>query len=364
MFSARALPLRWWLGGLVVTVSLPLVFLFTYLYSSEVERERATSRAALHPPTAIEQRVGISPGRERLIQGIIIVSLMIVGFATLAMIVSREITRPMKLLASAAAAAARGNFSPVPAVQQPREMVALAAAFNQMVEMRSTAEKRMAEDERKLKALSDRLLEIQEDERARIARELHDDLGQALTALKMDVTGLVQLVGTEALAPLADRILKTIDQTVTSVQRISSELRPSVLDDLGLFAALEDEARLFEERSGIECELSLNTQRQVSGSMATTVYRIAQEALTNVARHSDATRVEIRIRQVAEELLLDIRDDGKGVTLEQIDNEHSLGLIGIRERADLLGGIVHIEGFPGRGTIVSVRLPFEEEERS
>jgi len=218
-----------------------------------------------------------------------------------------------------------------------------------------TAEQRMLDDERKLKALSDRLLVVQEEERSRIARELHDDLGQSLTALKMDVIGMLQK--SEQKSPVADRILRTLDATVTSIQRISSELRPSILDDLGLVAALESEGRLFEERTGIETELSLPQDARIEPHCATAIYRIVQEALTNVARHSNASRVEIRLRQRTEELLLEIRDDGRGVTDDELRDPRSLGLLGIRERADLFGGTVHFEGVAGRGTIVSVRIP-------
>jgi len=226
-----------------------------------------------------------------------------------------------------------------------------------------TAEQRMLDDEKKLKALSDRLLVVQEEERSRIARELHDDLGQSLTALKMDVIGLLDKTGAEH-SPIADRILRTLDATVTSIQRISSELRPSILDDLGLVAAIESESALFEERTGIECELSLPADARIEPHCATAIYRIVQEALTNVARHSNASRVEIRLRQRTEELLLEIRDDGRGVTDDEVQHPLSLGLVGIRERADLVGGTVHFEGVAGRGTIVSVRIPVSAAARS
>jgi signal transduction histidine kinase len=221
--------------------------------------------------------------------------------------------------------------------------------------VRALAEERAADDEQKMRALSERLLVVQEEERSRIARELHDDLGQALTALKMDVIGLLEK--SNARSPVAERILRTLDHTVTSVQRISAELRPSMLDDLGLVAAIEAEARLFEERTGIECELSLMNDPSLGERDATATYRIVQEALTNVARHSNASRVEIRLRERAEELLLEIRDDGRGLTEEQAGDRTSFGLIGMRERADLLGGTLVFEGVPGRGTIVSVRIP-------
>jgi signal transduction histidine kinase len=153
--------------------------------------------------------------------------------------------------------------------------------------------------------------------------------------------------------------MTTLDETVTAVQRISAELRPSALDDLGLAAAIEAEAARFEQRTGIECELSLPDDRQlhVENAAATAIYRVAQEALTNVSRHANASRVEVRLRDRPGELLLEIRDDGRGITAAQIDGAFSLGLIGIRERVALAGGTVRIEGIAGRGTIVSVRIP-------
>jgi len=248
-------------------------------------------------------------------------------------------------------------------------VIAIAAILSRGVErpvriLVGTAEQRMLDDERKLKALSDRLLVVQEEERSRIARELHDDLGQSLTALKMDVIGLLEKTQQQPDSPIAARILRTLDATVTSVQRISSELRPSILDDLGLAAAIESESRLFEERTGIECELSLASDAVIEPHCATAIYRIVQEALTNVARHSNASRVEIRLRQRSEELLLEVRDDGRGVTNDEVTDPLSLGLVGIRERADLAGGTVQFEGVAGRGTIVSVRIPVSKSVRS
>jgi signal transduction histidine kinase len=175
----------------------------------------------------------------------------------------------------------------------------------------------------------------------------------------MDVIGLLEKSEPRPeLAPMIDRIGLTLDNAVTAVQRISSELRPSVLDDLGLFAAIELEMRTFEERTGIECELSIpESPPAVEGAAATAIYRMVQEALTNVARHSNAWRVELRVRERGGNLLLEIRDDGRGITDGELTDPASLGLAGIRERAEILGGTAQFEGVPGRGTIVSIRLP-------
>jgi signal transduction histidine kinase len=264
-----------------------------------------------------------------------------------AIVQMRAIERPIESAARAADSVARGAPSDFDATRGPREIARLTRSLSEIVDRRS-------ESERKMKTMSDRLLVIQEHERTRIARELHDDLGQSLTALKMDVLGIIEK---SSPSPIRDRIVQTLDSVVGAVQRISSELRPSILDDLGLVAAIESEADLFTQRTGIECELSLTTLTAIDGVIATAIYRIVQEALTNVARHSNASRVELRLRERSGELLLEVRDDGRGVTAEEISDPMSLGLIGIRERADLVGGIVQFEGVAGRGTIVSVRIP-------
>jgi signal transduction histidine kinase len=305
------------------------------------------------------------PIREMLLNGAI--GAIGITFIVVAMTLTlaRKIGRPIQALAAAAGTADDGAYSGVNVVEGPLEIATLTRAFNKMVEKRSRVESEMLESERNLKALSDRLLVVQEEERTRIAREIHDDLGQALTALKMDVIGLMERTSDSDTAPsgtaIRERVLATLDATVKSVQRISSELRPSILDDLGLAAAVESEARSFEERTGIECEISLPEEAgRVSSVVATAVYRIIQEALTNVARHSNAARVELRVRFRDSDVLVEVRDDGRGITSQEVGSARSLGLIGIRERAELVGGTARFEGIAGRGTIVSIRIPMPE----
>ncbi|HJT17632.1 MAG TPA: ATP-binding protein [Thermoanaerobaculia bacterium] len=207
-----------------------------------------------------------------------------------------------------------------------------------------------------LKALPERLIKVQEEERTRVSREIHDDLGQSLSALKMDIIGVLEK--NPAAPPTRERIERTLDNTVDAVRRIAAELRPAMLDDLGLTAALEAEVRVFEERTGIECELSLPEKPLPLTPISSTVlYRIVQESLTNVLRHSNASRVEIRLRERGDDALLEVRDDGRGMTAEEAAAATSIGLIGIRERASMLGGTAEFEGVAGRGTIVSVRIP-------
>jgi signal transduction histidine kinase len=301
----------------------------------------------------------MAPVRRTFIEGIAGGTAIVLAVLFVAAMLAGQIQRPIRALSKAANALAQGGYGEVAVERGPLEIVRLAETFNAMVQRREAAEGTLHEGERKLKALSDRLLVLQEQERTRIARELHDDLGQSLTALKMDFLGVLGAIpATEANRRTRERIAQTLDATVSAVQRISSELRPSILDDLGLVAAIESEARLFEERTGIECELSLpDAPLQIDAVVANAVYRIVQESLTNVSRHSNASRVELRLRPRAEALLLDVRDDGRGVTEDELQDPASLGLIGIRERAAIVGGTADFQGISGRGTIVSVSVP-------
>jgi two-component system, NarL family, sensor histidine kinase UhpB len=216
-----------------------------------------------------------------------------------------------------------------------------------------------------LRALSDRLIVAQEEERKAVARELHDELGQALTAIKIDLDGLATRRIEEADMPLLDRARKAALETIRAVQRLSSDLRPVVLDDLGLEAALQAEARAFEQRTGIECDVSIRNEDAIpSDEVNLALFRIAQEALTNVARHSHATRVEIRARFDGSDVILEVRDDGEGIQPDALGADASLGLIGMRERAAIVGGSLAIEGYVGRGTIVCARIPVARVEKA
>ncbi|HUR79728.1 MAG TPA: ATP-binding protein [Thermoanaerobaculia bacterium] len=300
------------------------------------------------------------PVRTTYARGVMAGAAILLLVALAAIFLSQTLARSINRLARAAGEVAKGAYGTVEVTRGPSEITQLAESFNAMVASRAAAEQQMQDSERNLKALSDRLLVVQEQERTRIARELHDDLGQSLTALKMDVVGILQ---SAERSPVRERIVETLDSIVTAVQRISSELRPSLLDDLGLTAAIEAEARVFEERTAIECELSLPDHLALDSNVAVAIYRIIQEAFTNVARHSNASRVELRIRPRENELLIDIRDDGCGITPAQVHDSDSLGLIGIRERASIIGASVTVEGVPGRGTIVSVYVPLTAGER-
>jgi hypothetical protein len=213
-----------------------------------------------------------------------------------------------------------------------------------------------------LRALAAHVESVREEERVRIAREIHDELGQALTCMSMDLAFLdKQLPKDNAQASARVSALVTlVKETVKTVRRISSELRPSILDDLGLGAAMEWLAHDFATRTGIECAVSVPSTVMLTAERGTVVFRMCQEALTNVARHAGATHVSIDL-MIDEDarLTLEVCDNGRGITDEEIHRPDSLGLLGMRERAALLGGVVEVKGTPGQGTSVTVRVPIE-----
>ncbi len=201
---------------------------------------------------------------------------------------------------------------------------------------------------------------LREQEKSRVARELHDELGQALTALKIDVGWLKEQPGGSdpALQHKLAAMQVLLDGTVAATRRISADLRPLVLDDLGLVAAADWLAQSFINRTGIACELAVGRGfDELAEPHATTLFRALQECLTNIAKHANASRVEVTLTQDRETLKLVVTDDGRGFDAGAARKPASFGVLGMRERAYLLGGEVSIESAPGRGTIVEMRLP-------
>lgn len=211
-----------------------------------------------------------------------------------------------------------------------------------------------------LRSLSSHLQNIREEERIQIARDIHDELGQQLTGLKMEISWLLKKVGTadEMIGQQGRDILNLIDETVKSVRRISSNLRPSILDDLGLIAALEWHSSEVENRSGIKVNFKANTKElNLPVTTSTELFRIYQEVLTNVERHSNGHEV-VSILQINENsLILEIKDDGQGIDPATKNNKKNLGLIGIKERTFILGGRYELNSEPGKGTQVKITIP-------
>lgn len=211
-----------------------------------------------------------------------------------------------------------------------------------------------------LRQLTSHLQDVREEERKHIAREIHDELGQQLTVIKMDVSWIKKKSDPAniVLVKKIDELLGLLDDTVKTVRELSSRLRPSLLDDLGLVAAIEWHLNDFRQRTGLTIEADLpEYEIELQESATTSLFRILQESLTNVARHSGAKNVIVKLEEENGNVVLSIRDDGKGYA-ESIDSgKRTLGILGMKERAAMIGGIYTIQGFPGEGTLVSVSVP-------
>ena len=226
---------------------------------------------------------------------------------------------------------------------------------------RKDAEEKARRSRAELRALAGRLLLVREEERTVISREIHDELGQALTGLKFDLAWLKGRVEDRPdVAEHVQSIVARIDGTIDAVRRIATDLRPSVLDHLGLVAAIEWQAQEFERRTGITAAVRVtSTGAAIDDVRATALFRMLQETLTNVARHAQASRVDIIFTVGTVDLALEVRDNGRGIAPAEVAGNRSLGLVGLRERAIACGGTLAIEGTPGQGTKVSIRLPLQ-----
>ena len=224
---------------------------------------------------------------------------------------------------------------------------------------RKQTEKELAKRAEQLRALASHIESVREDERTRIAREIHDEFGQFLTALKMDLAWVSRRLPFED--EKRERLNRTstlVDENVRIVQRIATELRPGLLDQLGLMAALDWQAQEFSKRTGIACQLSLpERDLELNLALNTTLFRIFQETLTNVARHAQASRVDASLQKQDQTLILTVHDNGRGITEAELNDSNSLGLLGLRERVAQWGGELNIRGKAGKGTAVIVQIP-------
>ena len=236
---------------------------------------------------------------------------------------------------------------------------------------RKRGEEMIQASREQMRALAGRLQTVREEERTDIAREIHDELGGALTGMKVDVSFLIksalkienEAARTSLIAGM-DSVTKSIDTTIHAVRRIAMELRPGILDDLGLVAALEWQLKDFEKRSGIRSEFFPPVEDiSLDADLSTALFRIFQEALTNVVRHSGATAVCVRLRADADSSTLEVEDNGKGIEKEKLLSSESLGLLGMRERAQMFGGRITVTGTPGTGTTVKVEIPSVEKRK-
>lgn len=230
----------------------------------------------------------------------------------------------------------------------------------QDISARKRAEAELRSNEEQLHSLVARLNTVREEEAKRIARELHDDLGQRLTALNMELSALEAdgAEGSPAFRERAVRMQAIVDHTIVVVQKIAGELRLGQLDVLGLTAAIDWQMQEFSRLSAIPCRAPrLDEVEGLSDVQSTTLFRILQEALTNIIRHAGASAVEVSLESAPDHVTLTVRDNGRGITESELMNRNAIGLLGMRERAQLVGGVVTISGQPGAGTVVCVRIP-------
>jgi signal transduction histidine kinase len=234
-----------------------------------------------------------------------------------------------------------------------------------LIDWRTKAVQEIKDSREQLQALSFRQQTLIESERKRIALEIHDELGQSLTSLKMEMHFLNQQVK-EIDSPTKsfevneriEDLSHQIDATIQTVRRIATDLRPPILDDLGLVAAIEWQTQEFERLTGISCILSANVENiEINSEFTIAIFRIFQEALTNITRHAKANTISIDLSKLDQKLILRVEDDGEGISSDGKSNKHPLGILGMRERARLIGGKLDVIKGPENGTIVLLTAP-------
>ncbi|MDH5762396.1 MAG: sensor histidine kinase [Nitrospinota bacterium] len=233
------------------------------------------------------------------------------------------------------------------------------------MEERLRVVRELEESQIELRKLSHRLQSIREDEKTRIAREVHDELGQMLTGLKMELSCFEKdlQANPDCLRDKVQSMSGLVDTTINSVRRIATELRPQILDVCGLMDAIKWQAQDYQNRTGIRCKLDLTeSDIKLNKNLSTSLFRVFQEALTNVARHARATHIDIALKIEPGDLIMTIQDNGIGIDPQKLHNSDSLGLLGIRERINFWHGNLTINGGSKRGTTLKVRIPLTHYE--
>jgi PAS domain S-box-containing protein len=248
-------------------------------------------------------------------------------------------------------------------VRGDREQPLYALGIIQDITERKQADKQLRASQERSRQLAAYVVEAREDERSRIAREIHDELGQVLIGLKMGLESLAaDCTGNRAsraeIGRQIARISRIVRRSIGSVKTISAQLRPGILDQLGLAAAIEWQAHEFESNTGIKCAIEkMPASLILTAEQSTAVFRVFQEVLTNVVRHAQASGIWVRLSTGPHWLTLSVRDNGVGLRKNKLDDPGAMGLLGMRERASLLGGTIQFKGVRGKGTTVTLRLP-------
>jgi len=247
--------------------------------------------------------------------------------------------------------------------ERTAELLTANRLMKKMIDEGKRAAERITTSRERLRNLSRRLQSVVEEERMRISREIHDELGQVLTGVKLDLLLLRRMLASRGLAELSAKVLENeqaISSIVLTVRKIATELRPGILDELGVAAAIEWMAKDFQKRTGVGCNVRIKGVDKISDiALTTAIFRIVQESLTNIMRHAGASQANVNLERKDGTLILEVTDNGSGIKEGRIMDSKSLGLIGIRERVLLLGGEAAISGKPGGGTRVRVTLPVE-----
>jgi PAS domain S-box-containing protein len=248
--------------------------------------------------------------------------------------------------------------------ERTAELMAANRLMKQMLDEGKRAEEEIGKSRERLRNLSGRLQSLLEEERTRISREIHDELGQALTALKLDLSLTRRSLVSGGHAEESEKIHeneRAVNRIIRTMRKIATDLRPGILDELGVAAAIEWLAKDFQNRTGISCKVILQGVDKISDTArSTAIFRIVQESLTNVMRHAAASQVKVSLERKARALVVEVRDNGIGIAEVRIFGSKSFGLTGIRERVRLLGGKAVISGIPGEGTLVRVTIPYGE----
>ena len=317
----------------------------------------------------IPQKIAFAASERVFVRNIILIGF----FAVLAVLMvwwasDVLVLRRVKMIVQASRRLAKGDLTTrIEPVHGGDELSHLARVFNDMaaaLELREVREQKAKEALRRsreqLRDLASYLQDVREQERTRIAREIHDDFGQSLTILKIDLSWLKKHIIQDQpqVQNKIDSMFKVIDASLQTLHTVSSELRPVILDDFGLESAIEWQVEEFQNRTGVRCRVDSSVvDLDLTKEQSTAIFRIFQETLTNIMRHSNATEVDVRLEMNEDILILEVADNGRGITEAEISNSRSFGLLGIRERLYPWNGQVDFIGHPNKGTRVIVRVP-------